>query len=304
MSEGFVVARGFVRKLRGGSQPILVEGTDNCLYVLKFNNNMQGNHLPFNESAGTELYKACGLAVPEWKPLFVSDGFLDRNPGCWMETSEGLRRPEAGLCFASCFLGRPGTRLLEILPGTSHQKVRNRMSFWLAWLLDVCSDHTDNRQAIFEQGADGKLDACFIDMGNMFGGPKGDLEALPIASRYLDPRIYADIPIHAATDLLNFVHALNLSKLRRRVLALPEDWKVSSALQRFDQSFDRLQNRDLLREYLETILKNQLRTERDRAGAYRTCYSTEPAHLQPRIAPQSIAVAGCPAFAWHGVAYG
>ena len=151
----------FIRNLRGGSQPILVQASDGLLYVVKFTNNLQGANLPFNESVGTELYRACGLAVPAWKPLLVSDAFLDRNPDCWMQTSKGRLRPDSGMCFGSRFLGGDGIRLLEILPGTSFKRVRNNKSFWLAWMIDICAHHADGRQAIFVEDAEGWLNAFF-----------------------------------------------------------------------------------------------------------------------------------------------
>lgn len=144
--------------VRGGSQPILARASDGFLYVVKFANNPQGPNLLFNESAGGELYRACGLHVPDWKPLVVSDSFIDRNPDCWMRTTVGRLRPASGLCFGSRFLGLNGKRLFEILPGSMYKRVRNQSSFWLAWLIDVCAEHVDNRQAIFVKGADGLLD--------------------------------------------------------------------------------------------------------------------------------------------------
>jgi hypothetical protein len=87
-----VYAEQFVRKLRGSCQPILVRASDGLLYVAKFAKNLQGPNVLFNESAGTELYRAFGLSVPSWKQLVVTGKFVDRNPGCWMQTDDGARR--------------------------------------------------------------------------------------------------------------------------------------------------------------------------------------------------------------------
>jgi hypothetical protein len=114
----FVLATRYIRNLRGGSQPILAQASDGLLYVVKFTNNIQGANLPFNESIGTELYRACKLRVPAWKPVLVTDSFLDQNPDCWMQTPKGRLRPDSGLCFGSRFLGGDGIRLLEVLPRT------------------------------------------------------------------------------------------------------------------------------------------------------------------------------------------
>ena len=141
----------YIRNLRGGSQPILVQASDGLLYVVKFTNNLQGANLCFNEGIGTELYRACRLAVPSWRPLLVTDAFIGRNPDCWMQTPEGRLRPDPGLCFGSRFLGDSGMRLLEILPSTSFKRVRNLKNFWLAWMIDICAHHADNRQALFHE---------------------------------------------------------------------------------------------------------------------------------------------------------
>jgi hypothetical protein len=144
-----LVVSEFLRKLRGGSQPILVRANDGLLYVLKFAHNLQGPNLLFNEVMGTELYRACGLPVPEWRPLLLTDSFLDRNPSCWFEADGESIRPLAGLCFGSRFLATGEDSPLEILPGSHFARVANRHAFGLAWLIDICAQHSDNRQALF-----------------------------------------------------------------------------------------------------------------------------------------------------------
>jgi putative nucleotidyltransferase with HDIG domain len=137
----------YIHNLRGGSQPILAQASDGLVYVVKFNNNLQGANLPFNESIANELYRACRLEVPSWKPLMLTDAFLDQNPSCWMQTPDGRLRPDSGICFGSRFLGGEGIRLLEILPGTSLKQVHNHEDFWLAWLIDSLAEHRDTDTA-------------------------------------------------------------------------------------------------------------------------------------------------------------
>jgi hypothetical protein len=78
-----------------------------------------------------------------------------------------------GLMLRLAFLGRGG--LFEILPGSSIKLVGNQVSFWMAWLIEICGEHVDNRQAIFEEDADGSLDAYFVDHGHLFGVGLPDL---------------------------------------------------------------------------------------------------------------------------------
>ena len=239
--------------VRGGSQPILARASDGFLYLVKFANNPQGPNLLFNESAGSELYRACGLSVPEWSPLWVSDSFIDGNPDCWMRTSMGRLRPASGLCFGSRFLGLNGRRLFEILPGSMFKRVRKRTSFWLAWLIDICAEHVDHRQAIFVEGAEGLLDAYFVDHGHLFGGPNADLKKRFGVSRYLDQRIYDQISSNELLDLGNVLHDLDADRLRERVGAIPAEWSHASAREGFERCLQRLKMPSLLQQVVDTI---------------------------------------------------
>lgn len=253
LGKDFVFLTQYIRNLRGGSQPILAQASDGFLYVVKFSNNLQGPNLLFNESAGSELYRACGLSVPAWRPLQVSEDFLDGNPDCWMQTEEGRLRPASGLCFGSRFLGGNGRQILEILPGSSFNRVRNRTSFCLAWLIDICARHVDNRQAIFVEDAEGWLDAHFVDHGHLFGGPKGGHQMHFLASRYLDSRIYQSVSSQYLLSLRKLAVSLDASQLWRRVQDLPDDWKTSSAVEGFAQCLSRLSTPRLVQGVLDTI---------------------------------------------------
>lgn len=241
--------------LRGGSQPVLVEGTNGVLYVLKFKNNLQGSQVLFNEAAGAELFRAVGLTVPPWEPLSVSDGFLDRNDRCWLRARGKLIRPESGLSFGSRFQGSLRRRLLIALPGSYHPLVRNRENFWLAWMIDVCCDHDDKRQAVFLEGRDRTLEALFVDSGHMFGGPGGERQPPPLASCYFDRRIYPKMGSSETKSLLRKLSALDADRLWKRVCALPDEWKSTSGIERFSRSLDRLTSRNVIQSTSETLFE-------------------------------------------------
>ena len=256
----------YVRSLRGGSQPILARASDGFLYVVKFANNLQGPNLLFNESAGSELYLACGLPVPDWTPLWIEDSFLDSNPECWMRTPEGRLRPASGLCFGSRFLGLDGKRLLEILPGSMFGRVRNQVSFWLAWLIDICAEHVDNRQAIFVEDADGWLDACFVDHGHLCGGPAAESNRNFRVSRYLDPRIYAGVSFRALLDFQMRLQSLDIDKLRQRIETIPAEWGHASARRSFERCLQRLKMDSLVQNVIETIADDLERRRETESG--------------------------------------
>jgi hypothetical protein len=243
----------FIRRLRGGSQAALVEASDGHRYAIKFNNNLQGPNIAFNEAMGTELFRMCNLPVPDWKPLLVTTKFLKANPECRIETPTGCLRPASGLCFGSLFLGGEGPRLFEILPETSFVKIRNRMSFWQAWVLDVSARHADNRQAIFVEQASRELQAVFIDHGHLFGGPDGTGHPTPIASRYLDPRVY---PILSDPEVkkLKTMQPVNTDQLWKYAESLPDEWRTTSALNSLALSLSRLSSQQSLSACLELVI--------------------------------------------------
>lgn len=262
----------FIRNLRGGSQPILARAGDGLLYVCKFNNNLQGANVPFNEATGSELYRAFGLAVPSWTPLRVTDLFVDQNRECWIETPNGRLRPDSGLCFGTRFLGGDGVRLFEVLSGSGFKRVRNHQDFWLAWLIDICAGHADNRQAIFRESARQGLIAYFIDNGHLFGGPKGEQEVHFMKSRYLDPRIYENVSSQYLLNLKKVAGSLDSDLLWQRLQALPKEWDAESGLQNFEKCLKRLSTPILVHGILETMVDAIERTngsERNKTQAGR-----------------------------------
>ncbi len=283
MGKKFAFVTRHIRNLRGGSQPILAQASDGQFYVVKFTNNLQGPNVPFNESMGSELYWPCGLMVPSWKPLLVTNAFLDQNQDCWMRTPEGRFRPDSGLCFGSRFLGGNGVRLLEILPGTSFKLVRNRKDFWLAWLIDICAGHADNRQAIFLEAAEGGLDAFFVDNGHLFGGPKGELQPHFLASRYLDPRIYQSVTLHELRAFQKIAESIDVDRLWHRIQELPDNWKTASALDGFEQCLGRLSTPILLHHILETLADADEQTNGTESGEFQNGRKPPASVLRPGI---------------------
>lgn len=277
LAQHNVSAMRFIRKLRGGSQPILAEANDGFLYVVKFSNNLQGPNLAFNESVGTELYRSVGLPVAPWQPITVTDSFIDANHACWIETASGLRRPEAGTCFGSRFMASEGTRLFEILPGNYIGRVRNRADFWLAWIVDVCADHVDNRQAIFRELPGGELNATFFDHGHMFGGADGQSKPRARASAYLDLRMYPEIRREEFLPSLNTaLDGLNVRKFQTGIERLPDEWKKESAVHGLACCLERLSDRQFVTRLADTFADfPRLTDQRDKTDfQFRQFHST------------------------------
>jgi hypothetical protein len=254
---------GHVKKLRGACQPILASADDGQQYVVKFFDNPHGRNVLFNECCGNLLYRACGLAVAGWQTVRISSSFIEENRDCWMTSSLGKQAPRPGLCFASHFLGR--LRIFEILAGSSMGRVANRKSFWLAWLLDRCAAHSDNRQAIFCDTAQGYL-AIFIDHGDMFGGPNGEAVPHPIAPRYLDDRIYTEPEPGELRTWLQRVEQIDTEQLWEDVVSIPEEWRCASGLSHFAECLNRLHDHAFLQRTLDELVELQRRSIERRNG--------------------------------------
>jgi hypothetical protein len=226
------------------------------------------------------------MAVPSWKQLLITDAFLDRNPDCWMETPEGRLRPASGLCFASRYMGGEGKCLLEVIPGTKFTRIRNSESFWLAWMIDICAAHTDNRQAIFLEDSRSRLDAFFVDHGHLFGGPNGVDRPHFLASRYLDPRIYQSLSPEQRADLPWVMKHVDVDQLWLRVQALPADWITASAVAGFEQCLSRLSSARLLQNVIDTMA--------DAQRTYVTAHNEPAGNRKPPLAamPQGMPGAG------------
>ncbi len=259
-----LVVAEFIRKLRGESQPILVKATDGLPYVVKFFHDIQEPDLLFNEAIGSELYRAFGLPVPEWRPILVTESFLDHNSACWFQTEAGHIRPIAGLCFGSRFVGGAGETVLEILPGSYFHRVSNRTAFGLAWLVDLCALHSDHRQAVFVERELAALEAVFIDFGHMFGNSEGDHHPKLRATRYLDERIYVRPATISALTVRSIAINVVPDRLWQQRATVPDEWKCENAEQNFAACLNRLSDSRFVERAFEVMVNSFGPSARDK----------------------------------------
>lgn len=191
-STDVVHAVQFIRKMRGGSQPVLIRCSDDKLYVVKFFGNQQGPNLLANEVLGNELLSTFNLPIPRWKPVFVSSKFLKENSNVCFETPFGNSSIESGLHFGSEFLGGEKTgQAYEWLPNGLHNRVINREDFLGIHIFDVWTNHCDHRQTLFVTSeGNASFRAIFIDNGHLFGGPEWKLIGRRGESLSLDRRFH------------------------------------------------------------------------------------------------------------------
>jgi hypothetical protein len=195
-SNVILSAEKYIRKMRGGSQSILVQANDGRYYVVKMIGNPQGPNILANELLGNFLAKSVGLPTAEGKGIYLSDSFIDSHPDLWFELSSGVLRPNKGVHYGSTFVGQPcgPERPSEYISPSRISMITNRDSFLGMYLLDVWANHQDSRQAVLlKASTDCTQKAFFIDHGHMFGGPEWSFQERPGSALHLETAIYSDL---------------------------------------------------------------------------------------------------------------
>jgi hypothetical protein len=250
--KGIHVAQ-FISRIPGKSQPILVKGTNGVSYVLKFLNNPCGPNALFNEAAGNELFRILHLSVPRWERLLVTDEFLDENTNCWMEGPDGTVRPDSGACFGTRYLGDTEETVFHLLPESSYGQIRNRRSFWMAWLVDSCCGRGATREAIFLNHIKGGFEAIFIDFGSQFGRVENPRHLNFLASQYPDHRIYPPLEAAEVRKHIWVLQTLDLERLHARIRTIPREWWGPHAAIDYTNAISRLRNLRLVKSILERL---------------------------------------------------
>lgn len=245
-----------LRKLRGGSQSVLVRASDGFLYWVKMLAGLQGPNVLANEVLGNELARYLGVSVPNWSPIEFSRDCIEANPLCRPEPGSGLPRPSPGLYFATRAVGQNECEgIYEILPGNWLSGVSNRDEFFGMLTLDVWANQVGSRRAVFVPSSDRSLiTAVFIENSQMFGGFWGRDEQRPGAALYPDGRVYASSNLKQSCDRwLREIAAIDETLLLRLGRFIPQEWAVSNYL---EQTVSKLRTRQ---RHLQHLLARELR---------------------------------------------
>ena len=165
-----VMAIQQIRRMRGGAQSHLMLASDNNLYVVKFSNNPQHVRVLANELLATRLAAAVGLPVPPCEVIEVTDWLIQNTQDLTIEQRGGALRCEAGLHFASRWVGglMPG-HTVDYLPEEQLLEVRNLGEFAGVLALDKWTCNINGRQAVFHRKRrERRYSATFIDQGYCF----------------------------------------------------------------------------------------------------------------------------------------
>ena len=224
-----ITAKGYFRKMRGGSQSHLMLGSDGFAYVVKFLNNGQNPQVLPAELLATKLAELLKLPVPHCEVVYVSSQLINETAELIVAGASGvMERCRAGSQFGSRLVGgtMPG-QLVEYLPGEQLEKVRNLAEFTGMLVFDKWTCNTDGRQAVFhERRRGGGYKATFIDQGHCFGG--GDWSGMkdaPLRGVYARNSVYAGVTGWASFEpWLGSLQMLDGQAVWNSAQSVPPEW--------------------------------------------------------------------------------
>src|SRR3974390_1324254 len=96
-----------IRRIRGGAQSHLMRCSDDCYYVVKFQNNPQHRRILVNELLGTRLASRLGLPTAPVAVVEVPQELIRLTPELCIETPRARTPCSPGLQFGSRCPGDP-----------------------------------------------------------------------------------------------------------------------------------------------------------------------------------------------------
>ena len=185
------------RRMRGGTQALLVRDQAGNAYVAKCVGNPQGTRTLINEWIVSRLLKHLRVSTPAVHALRIERGI----PGDHLlEFEVGNKKIPVsdGVHLGSQCPADPARKaIFDFLPRRLLHKVVNLPDLILSFTFDRWVNQTDSRQAIFirERSPDpgGKFRAYLIDHGLSFGGSRWEMSEGGLKGLYHDRSIY-DIP--------------------------------------------------------------------------------------------------------------
>jgi hypothetical protein len=122
--------------------------------LLSRSRNSDSPAVGIEEPAGTS--RLIHNVVGNSRPTHPMDGRYCLHPSTmmasgWYRFNANTERTVAfGLCFGPQFLGADDSRSLQILPEVIFKLFKGRATLFPARLIDICADHDDSRQAVFQ----------------------------------------------------------------------------------------------------------------------------------------------------------
>lgn len=167
-----------IRRMNGGSKAHMCTCSDGHNYIVKFQNNPQGNRTLANDLLGTLLARHMGLPVADPAIVEVTEDLVPGKRDRMLRYDPGAYLGPPGKCFGSRYLTprMPGShRPNSVEPGDLNRaylsKLGNLEDFAGMLVFDKWACNTDPRQVVFVRNEDKRDRVVMIDFGYCFHGP-------------------------------------------------------------------------------------------------------------------------------------
>lgn len=268
MASPAIAIESIERRMRGGSQALLVRTTNQDMYVAKCLGNPQGDRTLINEWIVTRLLQSLNISAPEVHPLQLTDGVPGSNL-LHFELGTHKIPIRLGLHLGSrCPVDPARVAIFDFLPRRLLSRVVNLPDFVFAYVFDHWVSQSDTRQAIFirEHRPDRQVAfrAYLIDHGFSFGGQRWELSDTALHGLYYDRAVYPesdmDSHCHAAVDKIQSLPEQLLSLAYHDV---PTEWFANGDREQIMQLLQKLSSR---RAKLHESVERALRALRQAGG--------------------------------------
>ena len=248
-----VLAVQQIRAMRGGAQSQLMLGSDEALWVVKFQNNPQHTRVLANEYLATRLAASLGLTVPACDVVEVTEWLIEHTPELRMQAPGGREPCRPGLHFGSRFVGglMPG-QVVDTLPEAQLAEVKNLREFAGMLVLDKWTSNVNGRQAVFGKRArERRYMATFIDQGYCFNAGEWKLIDTPLRGVFPSNLVYAHVVGWESFEpWLGRVERTEAQTIWTAAEAIPPEWYGGDVgeLERLVEALDvrRLRVRELI----------------------------------------------------------
>jgi hypothetical protein len=257
-----ISARRLLRKMRGGAQSHLIEGSDGSHYVVKFLNNPQHRRILINEWLAGVFLKHLQIHTPDQSLIEIPAEFIANNPELYIARGSRREPPVAGLHYGSRFSVNPDrAAIYDFLPDNLLGKIENRCDFLGAVVFDKWVSNADSRQAIFfraraktwtplkgDAPARTGFFAQMIDHGFAFNGPHWEFPDSPAQGIYFRSSVYDEVEsLDSFQPWLDLVTHFPVEVIDEAWKGVPAAWVGGDELE--------------LERLLEKLLKRRSRVE-------------------------------------------
>ncbi|HEY6251344.1 MAG TPA: HipA family kinase [Candidatus Angelobacter sp.] len=216
-----------IRKLRGGTQAHLMRGSDDNLYVVKFQTNPIHPRVLANEFLATRLGSWLGIPMPQVEVIEVSSWLIAHSPALLVELAESRIPCGSGLQLASRYVADPiYFEVLDQLSKVAFRKVVNKPDMVRALAFDKWVGNCDSRQVVFTRrvGQD-QFQATLVDQSYCFDASKWDFPDLPFMGTCEHDHVYRNVTGWKSFEpILSRIEEIEYADLWSFAAEVPQEW--------------------------------------------------------------------------------